>query len=67
MITHIAITRDKTKALSSSLDNTIKIWDLKTGSCLGTLQGHSDTIIQITSTSNDTKALSVSHDQTLML
>ena len=27
-------------AISASADNTLKVWDLKTGQCVMTLQGH---------------------------
>ena len=35
------------KAISASRDKTLKVWDLKTGQCVMTLQGHTDSVISV--------------------
>ena len=32
---------DGRRVVSASLDKTLKVWDVETGECLATLQGHS--------------------------
>ncbi|QDZ17980.1 WD40 repeat domain-containing protein [Chloropicon primus] len=43
-LTDVVVVGDK--AATASLDGSVKVWDLKTGKCLGTLQGHG---LQVTS------------------
>ena len=40
----VDMSRDWTLALSGSEDKTIKLWDINTGECLRTFNGHSDTV-----------------------
>jgi WD40 repeat protein len=35
------------KIISCSKDKTIKVWDIETGICLKTLEGHNDQILSI--------------------
>ena len=52
--------------LSSSTDNTIKLWDIKTGLCDKTFEGHTDWINQIILFENDTKMLSYSNNEIML-
>merc|ERR1711998_12576 len=51
--------------ISKSDDKTLKVWDLRTGSCVRTLQGHSDRVWCLTVFDGDSKAISGSSDNTL--
>ena len=35
---------DGRRVVSGSKDNTLKVWDVATGECLATLEGHSSTV-----------------------
>ena len=35
---------DGRRVVSASWDNTLKVWDVATGKCVATLQGHSDDV-----------------------
>ena len=37
----VAVTPDGKTVVSGSDDNTLKVWDLKTGQCRATFEGHS--------------------------
>ncbi|CAK0816759.1 unnamed protein product [Prorocentrum cordatum] len=53
-------------ALSGSRDNTLKLWELSTGRCLRTLEGHTYEVMCVTAQGKD-GALSGSIDKTLKL
>ncbi|CAK0805164.1 unnamed protein product [Prorocentrum cordatum] len=53
-------------ALSGSEDNTLKLWELSTGRCLRTLEGHTDEVMCVTAHGKD-GALSGSQDKALKL
>ncbi|MEB3831803.1 WD40 repeat domain-containing protein, partial [Phormidium sp. CCY1219] len=63
----VAITPDGTGAVSASYDNTLKLWDLATGSERATLTGHSDLVMAVAITPDGTGAVSASDDNTLKL
>ena len=63
----VAYSPDGTKIISSSWDNTIKIWDANTGQCLKTLEGHSETIISVAYSPDGTKIISGSVDRTIKI
>ncbi|MDK3162393.1 hypothetical protein QPK87_38490 [Kamptonema cortianum] len=46
-VTAVAITPDGTQAVSGSTDNTLKLWDLRTGEALATFSGHSDSVTAV--------------------
>ena len=56
----------KARALSASLDNTLRLWNLASGETLLVLEGHSDSVIHIVALPGD-RALSASSDSTLRL
>ena len=62
-VTGIAITPDSQKAVSTSQDKTLKVWDLTTGQELFTLKGHAKSVEGVVITSNGKKAVSVSRDK----
>ena len=37
----VAISPDGRRVVSGSYDNTLKVWDVATGKCVATLEGHS--------------------------
>jgi len=43
----VAISSDQTIIFSGSSDNSIKVWDIHTGQCITTLQGHHNTVSSI--------------------
>lgn len=61
----VAMTPDARLAVSGSMDNTIKIWDLTKGIVEHTLQGHKDWVLSVAVTKDGRKAVSASYDQTL--
>jgi WD40 repeat protein len=63
----VAIAPDGFTALSGSQDQTLRLWDLKTGSTLRTFVGHTDGVASIAITSDGRRALSGSYDKTLRL
>jgi WD40 repeat protein len=56
---------DETRALSGSLDKTLKVWDLATGRLLRTLEGHASRVRAVAMSGDGTRALSGSDDKTL--
>ena len=51
-------------AISASWDNTLKVWDLKSGQCVMTLKGHTQSVMSVAALPDDT-AISASYDNTL--
>ena len=59
---------DGTKVASGSEDKTVKLWDVTSGECLQTLEGHSDRPVYSVSFSPDgTKVASGSWDKTIKI
>jgi tetratricopeptide (TPR) repeat protein len=63
----VAITPDGKQVVSASSDNTLKLWDLATGSELATLSGHSQSVNAVAITPDGKQAVSASWDDTLKL
>ncbi|WP_437492471.1 TIR domain-containing protein [Sorangium sp. So ce1014] len=62
-----AATPDGKRAISASLDRTLKIWDLATRSELATLRGHTGEVVACAVTPDGARVLSASFDMTLIL
>jgi WD40 repeat protein len=54
----VAVSPDSTWAVSGSADKTIKTWDLETGQCRATLEGHKDKVWSAAITPDGTRILS---------
>ena len=76
VITAVAVTADGRRALSGSLDHTFTLldhthslwlWDLESGQCLRTLEGHTDAVRAVALTPDGRRAVSASDDHTLRL
>ncbi len=66
-IDRIAVDGDWRRAVSASEDQTLKVWDLKTGRPLRTLRGHSDKVTDVALSPDGRLAVSASWDGTLKL
>ena len=63
----VAISADGRFWLSGSKDNTLKLWELATGRCLRTFEGHTNYINSVAITPDGKRVLSGSEDKTLIL
>ena len=61
----MAVTADGRRAVSASWDQTLKVWDLETGSELRTLAGHTAWVRGVAVTADGRRAVSASDDKTL--
>ncbi len=59
------ISEDGEYAISASDDNTLRVWDLKTGKEIRTLTGHSGSVRAVSVTPDGNYAVSASRDKTL--
>lgn len=62
-----ACSRDGTRILTGSADNTLRLWDLNTGACLRTFEGHQNSVTCVVFSPDGTRALSGSRDRTVRL
>ncbi len=67
LINRLKVNAEGSKALSSSWDNTLKLWNLNSGKCLKTMRGHEGWIKCLQTNAAWTQALSGSVDKTLKL
>ena len=51
--------------MSASYDNTLKVWDVATGKCVATLEGHSGTVMSVAISPDGRRVVSGSKDKTL--
>ena len=63
----VAITPDGRTVVSSSLDKTLKIWDLVTGTCRATFEGHANFVLGVAITPDGRTVVSGSGDKTLKI
>jgi WD40 repeat protein len=63
----VAVTPDGRRAVSGSYDKTLKLWDLKSGRVLRTLEGHAGAVCAVVVTPDGRRAVSGSYDKTLKL
>jgi WD40 repeat protein len=56
----VALTADGKRAISGSVDKTLKVWDLDSGRVLRTLEGHTDPVNSVALTRNGRWAVSAS-------
>jgi len=61
----VAVTADGKRAISASQDETLKVWDLRSGRALRTLEGHSGSVDGVAVTADGKRVVSASSDKTL--
>ena len=61
----VALAADGRTIVSGSTDNTIKVWDLKSGDCLRTLGGHSSSVYAVALAVDGRTIVSGSTDNTI--
>lgn len=66
-VTSLVFNSDSTLLYSASYDQTIRIWDIKTGTLLQTLEGHTDRVTSLSIHPNGKLLLSGSDDKTVRL
>ena len=66
-VTCVVITPDGKRAVSGSVDSTLRLWDLETGQSLHTFKGHTMLVTAVTITPDGRRAISGSLDNTLRL
>ncbi|KFY36599.1 hypothetical protein V495_07752 [Pseudogymnoascus sp. VKM F-4514 (FW-929)] len=66
-VTAIAFSPDGKQIASGSMDNTIKLWDARTGSIQKTLTGHSDMVVAVAFSPDSKQIISGSWDKAIKL
>jgi WD40 repeat protein len=67
MVNSVAFSPDGGSAVSSSWDNTLKLWDVATGKEIGTFTGHRNYVWSVASSPDGRSMLSDSSDNTFKL
>ena len=63
----VSISPDGRWGLSGSLDKTLRLWELATGQCVRTFEGHTEEVLSVNISPDGRWALSGGYDQTLRL
>lgn len=63
-VTSVVFSPDGSRVASGSDDETIRMWDVQTGQCEHTLQGHSE-VTSMVFTPDGSRVVSRSHDDTV--
>ena len=58
---------DGSQVVSGSMDNTVKVWDLKGGKALKTLEGHTNIVFAVAVTPDSSRVVSGSMDNTVKI
>ncbi|KAJ1573633.1 hypothetical protein NDA12_002474 [Ustilago hordei] len=66
-VNHVAFSPDGKKIASASFDNSIKLWDARTGKFIATLRGHVASVYRLAWSSDSRMLISASKDSTLKL
>jgi len=61
----VAVTPDRKKVISGSYDQTLRVWDLRSGMLIKTINGHTDKIFGVAAMPDGRSAVSCSADQTI--
>src|SRR2546425_9172339 len=64
-VTSVRVTPGGRRAVSGSMDETLRVWDLETWTCLRVLEGHSGFVTSVSVTQDGRRAVSGSWDKTL--
>jgi WD40 repeat protein len=64
-VTGVAVYAKGSRAVSASLDETLRVWDVESGRVLQILEGHSDGVKAVAVTPDGRRAVSASDDKTL--
>lgn len=63
----MAFLKDGQTLVSCSHDRTIKFWNIHTGECIATLQGHRDRIMDLDLSHDGQYLATASHDETIKI
>jgi len=66
-VSSVCLSVDGQRIVSGSADNTVKIWDVATGSCVTTLQGHSNPVTSVCLSVDGQRIVSGSYDKTVKI
>ena len=64
-VSSVALNSAATRAVSASIDGTLRVWDLATGETLNILEGHTGGVRGVAMDADATRAISCSHDRTV--
>jgi WD40 repeat protein len=63
----LSVSSDGRHAVSGCSDSILRVWDIETGACLRTLEGHSDGVNSVSVSPDGRRAVSVSYNYTVRL